>query len=257
MNVNINIIWENKGIALGIIMYLLNNFDKLVKKKIIIDNDKIRLVLKELFYDFKFKKISKEKNNEFKIIIKNNSDKGDLIINNLNNIDKIHATKVKLLPWYDKDNPIILFRYKDDKAYNVDKLRDKIYKFSKKSRFRTYGKLNFIEGICNLRLWDTFMEHRILEQYTDEYPEDIRKTYFFITTQLGGLYCAPRKREIIQTPVPIPVKVPVEVGIPIPIIVKKEVRVPVKEKCDHSHYDQLIGLVTKKIQAVNEFLDQK
>ena len=87
-----NIIWEDKGILLGIMKYILKHNKNLIDKNIIIENKKFRTILKSLFNHYSFKK--KIKKNGFEINIRNNKDNG-LIINNINNLDTIHSKKYR------------------------------------------------------------------------------------------------------------------------------------------------------------------
>jgi hypothetical protein len=53
---NTNIIWENKGIIIGIIKYFIKYNDDLKNKKIILSNNKFKYIMETLFYDIIFKK---------------------------------------------------------------------------------------------------------------------------------------------------------------------------------------------------------
>lgn len=230
-NKPINIIWEDKGIILGIILFILKNFNDMSKNKIIIDNDKIRSIIKELFSDLKIKKYGKG----FYINIKNNN-RTDLVINNLNNLSEINSTKVRLLPRYDKDNPIIMFEYNKNKKYNMKKLQDKIAIFDKTKRWLIYDKINFIEQKLQLQNWDTFIEYQILKKYVKRYNKyNIGQIYIYICYKLKGYGCDETK--IINIPVPQPIKI-------------------IDNKCDH--FVDLLNTLTNKIKVTNEILnDQK
>lgn len=210
-NNNKNVIWENKGILLGIILFMLKNYDKLINKRIIIDNDQQRIIIKQLFYDFNIKK----KGTGFTINIKNNV-RMDLVINNLNNLDNIYAKSVRILPWYDKDNPIIMYKHNEKKKYNIEKLKKKLEEFSNKKRWLFYDVINFIEKKTNMKNWDTYTEHKILKKYVKEYPEfTVEQVYEFICKILKNYGCD--EKQIIHVPIKIPVHVPVQIPVLIPV----------------------------------------
>ena len=205
---------------------------------------------KKLFYDFKIKK----KGNGFNINIKNTK-RTDLIINNLNNLDEINGKLVRILPWHDKDNPIIMFEYNLEKKYDILKLKKKLIKFDNNKRWLIYDdKINFIEKKMRLRNWDTYMEYKILKKYVNKYKKfNIFEIYTYICYKLKNYGCDENK--IIR--IPIPIKVPVE--IPVPIKVPVEISVPIKtsqsifEKKDN--YINLLDTITEKIKITNEILN--
>src|SRR5579871_3594269 len=122
----VNFVWETKGILLGIIYYILKKYNYFKENIIIINDTKIRHILKFLFIDLDFSK----KGEGFHINIKNN-ERSDLVINNLNNLSDLHTKHIYLLPWYSKDNPIIMYKHKDEKELDVKLVKEKIKDFSK------------------------------------------------------------------------------------------------------------------------------
>lgn len=234
MNNNVNMIWEEKGIILGIILFLLKNRENLFDKKIIILNDYVRKIIKELFLDL----IIKKRGKGFNINIKNNENSG-LIINNLNNLNKINSKSVRLLPWYDSDNPIVMFKYNKNNDYDLEKFRNKLKKFDKEERWLIYDRLNFIERKLGLRNWDTYMEYRILERYTKKYNSfNVYHLYLFLCNKLKRSDCEEQK--IIGYPVVYQQKVPIPVKV--------------KEKCSCDNYVDLINGLNNKFKLVNEML---
>jgi len=174
----------------------------------------------------------------FKIIIKSDED-GHLIINNLNNLKVINAKKVRLLPWYDKDNPIVMFRYNKNKKYNINKLRDNLDNFSEHERFLIHNYGNIVEQYYNLRNWDTNMEYNILARYIQYHNYDIMAVHHFLTYHLGGI-----KRDIVNY---IPYKVPVKIPTYVPIRIPVETQItPVADK----KINNIISTVTRKLEIV-------
>ena len=162
---------------------------------------------------------------------------------------------VRILPWHDKDNPIIMFEYNLEKKYDILKLKKKLIKFDNNKRWLIYDdKINFIEKKMRLRIWDTYMEYKILKKYVNKYKKfNIFEIYTYICYKLKNYGCDENK--IIR--IPIPIKVPVE--IPVPIKVPVEISVPIKtsqsifEKKDN--YINLLDTITEKIKITNEILN--
>ena len=239
-----NIIWENRGIALGIILYLITYYNKMINKRIVIKNDKINYVIKTLFPNFKIRSSGKG----FKIIIKSNNN-GNLIINNLNNLDHIYAKKVRILPWYDKDNPMVMFRYNKKKKYDLDKLKDDLMEFSEGERHMIYSFGNIIEQYYGFKIWDTNMEFNILTMHSKIYHTNIMNVHHFLTRHVGGL-----KRDIVNY-IPYKVQVPVEVPKYIPIKTPIETKIPSNRS--NTKVGELINTITRKLEITNKLLDYK
>jgi hypothetical protein len=179
--------WEDKSILLGIILFCTKNTKLLKNKKIILEYNRFIRILKVMFRNLTFGK-KDNVDNCFYINIKNNNNK-DLVINNLNNIKEPRTDQMKLLPWYDYNNPIIMYYY--DSNLDVDELDEfKIYvqKFTHKKRFKNYTPNNDI--VCkyncnnNINIWDCYYEHKILKKYCKKYGNNIKNIYNFISVQL-------------------------------------------------------------------------
>lgn len=233
-----NIIWEKKSIMLGIIFYLTKYHNNLKQDKIIIDNEMFRRIAKILFPDLRIKK----KGDGFNINIRNNVKNG-LIINNINNLDKIENKKIRLLPWYDKDNPIIMFVH-DKTESNIDKKKKDLKEFSKYRRFVRRYLPNHVSLYCG-DIWDSYTEYRILKRYSKKYSVAIEPVFYFISKILREHICD--KKELRYVGIPIREQIIVPVKHNVPIIVK----VPDKKSCDN--YKNVITAVNKKINAVNNF----
>lgn len=265
-----NLIWENKGIILGLIRYILKYYDELIDKTIIINNDKIRHIIRKIFYDFTFKKKSRDnsQDNEFVISIKSTPENHGLIINNINNLTEING-KIILLPWYDKDNPIIMFEYNKNKSYDVEKIKNKINKFTQNERMNwSYDNDNnynyfitnhygCIKSNCNSGLWDTFIEFMTLRKYIKYYKEyNIDVVHNYITTKLSNNSCL-KQTQVQQTYVQtyVPQKEIVTQIKYIPHYVPNYILVPYKENQDNSHIKSLLGNINEKIKLTNTLID--
>lgn len=272
-----NIIWENKGIVLGIISYLIENHALFKNNIIVIRNTKFNNVISNLFPDMKIV----HNGDGFHINIKNQNKNG-LIINNLQNLSIVHASNVKFLPWFDIDNPIIMYLYDKKKVYDKDLLADDIYQFNENTRFKAIRSNDpqyqeFINQHCGINIWDTQFEFNILSSYIKYYPGNLFEINQFIDNQLGGLRC----EKPIQIPILIPINVPVGTspdwknkGRPTakPVGISKDVnkisqttpkkefiqassKITMKESCDHSNFDMSITIITNIIRRINEILE--
>ena len=137
--------YENKGILLAIIFFITNKYNKLKDKSIKINFSKYQNILKILFSELRFS----DKDNNFNINI-NTKEIVDLNIIYINLINKIKANQVYIVPWFDGDNPLIMFS-KSDKEQDVKKIKDKIKEWDNCSRTQKHEKFNnydeFIENI--------------------------------------------------------------------------------------------------------------
>lgn len=223
---------EDKGILLGMMYYILKKRNSFKKNKtnIIIDNKKFRQILAVLFYDLEFRRTGKG----FQINIKNNK-QTDLVINNINNLDKIKTNKAYLLQWYDDSNPIIMYRV-SDKKFDLDELKKKIKRFSRWKRYVNYGPKNYVTDVCYIDgFWDTAREYYVLDRYVNVYQTfSIKKIYEFITYALMHKICYARR-----------VYVPYPVGIPI----YRE-----SKDINKEYHINLINSIAEKLRATNQVL---
>lgn len=184
-------IWEDKGIIIGLFSYLTNNHDNLQNKTIIINNDIYGSIIKMFFTELKFKKKPKDRyKNKFFINIKSNAlPHQDLYINNLNNFIEINNKKTKLLSWYDKDNPIVMFHYKKDgKHIDMDKLKEDITYFDNFIRYEKYNVLGMTKNKCMIDCWDTYYEIKILKKFTKLY---VRYNVKYVNDMINKILLSP------------------------------------------------------------------
>lgn len=254
---NMNIIWENKGIILGIISYLIENHKQLKDNKIIIKNTKFNNVISNLFPNMKIM----DNGSGFKINIKNQKNSG-LIINNLQNLSIINAEKITILPWFDKDNPIIMYLYTKKEIYDKNFLKTEINIFNEKERFIPRQQIDFqytefIQQHCGLNIWDTYTEYDILLSYIQYYPNNIFKINQYIDNEIGGLYC--NKPSFIM--VPINNAIPYETqkheihNNPVKHKVSMSVNMATNKSCQYINIDKLIYIITNIIRHINKVLE--
>lgn len=177
--------WEDKAILLGIILFLTKYSSKITYKTIFINNKKIKKILKVLFPKMIF--TSNENNNLFYINIKN-SNRHNLVINNIDNLidSNIKTKKIYKLPWYNKDNPIVMYYYnKKYDNYNLNKFKLKLDKFTKYNRLLNYKTNNNIICKCSkINTWDCYYEHKILNKYCKKFGNNVNNIYNFISSHL-------------------------------------------------------------------------
>ncbi len=251
------IIWENKGIVLGIILFILNNYNKVKNRLIIIRNERYKFILERLFpkiefaYSNKYNILDKK---PFDISVRD-SNKNGLIITNINSLDQINGIPM-LLPWYDKYNPIIMFLYNEDKVRNKDKIVKKINKFTVNDRRKPYGPVNFIEVLCKIKIWDTDFEHYVLERLWRKFHYSKVSMYEFISDVLKEGPC----RQVASV-VKYPVVYEKIVEKPVPIIhtLIKEVEVEIDRVKDDKgpEYEGLIDLLNQKLIILNSIFNSK
>jgi hypothetical protein len=150
-----SMVWIDRGIILTLIYQLVKNYKSIVNKKIIINNPEYRSFLSILFPDLVFRKYDQHNKNNFYFNIRQIIKKQDIIIDYLVNYnDSVNTKKVSLIPWYDMNDPIIIYKYSNNNL-PVYKTKDFIDNFSKYRRC-TYDN----------QLWDAVIEYQIILRYT-------------------------------------------------------------------------------------------
>jgi hypothetical protein len=259
-----NLIWEEKGIILGIIYYVLRHFKKITQ--INIKDRQYRNVLRDLFPSLIItKNYDYSRPSYLNIYIKTNTTKNDsLILNNINNIDKIQTKKKNffLLPWFNIDNPIIMFKVNEKKdKRDINKIIKKISSFNK-NRISYYiiGQLPIISYTCNIIFWDIYMEYQILEQYCKYTLDDVDDVYKYLTKIFNSYKCA----EKIQIYVPyvqnkyIYIQPNIQQHQP-PLQNCQEKTPQVKDESNESNESNLkvfFGALNNKLSLLNTFIEK-
>ena len=152
-----NIVWIERGILLSIIYIIIKEYDYLIKKSIIINYKKYITLLQFFFPKLKFKTFKKHKSKNFYFNIRNIIRKQDIIIDYINNYDDIINTKkITLIPWFDMNDVIILYKYNKNEKLNVNKYTNFIKNFS------YYKRCNY-----NNTFWDIYVENYIFKKYSE------------------------------------------------------------------------------------------
>ena len=151
----VSMVWIDRGIILTLIHYLVKYYKHLVNKIIIINNPEYRSFLSILFPNLFFNKYKEDNSNNFYFNIRQIIKKQDIIIDYLVNYnDNVNTKKISLIPWYDMNDPIIVYKYSNNN-FSINKIKSFIGIFSQKRRCLYNGKL-----------WDSIVEHKIMLKYT-------------------------------------------------------------------------------------------
>lgn len=162
-----NLEWEDKNIILSLFLYLTLNYSIIKEKVIIINHQFYMSIAKEFFFKLTFKHKDKDKyQNKVRIYIKEISQNSGLYINNIHNFESIYNYKISLIPWYDIQNPLIMF-YKEEGEQIMDK--DSVYKsiikFNKHLRYKNYNVVGLNKYRCSVNVWDTYYEIEIMKKF--------------------------------------------------------------------------------------------
>ncbi len=165
-------IWEDKSIIIGIFVYLIKYHDILKKyrRRVVIDNFPYRNIIQFFFFDLKIRKQNKPHYKKPLIInIKNVRDEGSIYINNINNFRDLNSKKIRILPWYDLDNPVVIFEKMENYERDVDIVKKDITYFTKYIRRLPTGIRGSTKGNCIVDIWDAYYEIKILDLFVKKY----------------------------------------------------------------------------------------
>ena len=185
-----NLVYEERGIILGIMNFILDNMNKY--NQINIENKLYFKLIRQLFPMFRVTRNYDKEKTSLNIYARSRKIKDNgLIINNLDNIKRIKSKKKHfyLLPWFNVNNPIVMFKYDKSKPKkNIDKLKRYIEKFNI-IRLKEYSheRIPIMSYRFNILFWDIFVEYRILNRYCRLTNNNINSIYDFLTKYLGGL----------------------------------------------------------------------
>lgn len=163
--ISINIVWIERGILLGIILYIIRYYKKFLEKKVIIINiKKYREILKIIFPNLKIKKYKKHNKKNFYFNIRTIIKKKDIIIDYLNNYeDIINSEYIEYIPWFDLNDPLIIYKYSKKKIVSCNEFKLKNKFFLECNRGNYYGLI-----------WDIYIENTILNLYKNKFNMNIQ-----------------------------------------------------------------------------------
>lgn len=196
MNYNckiVNTVWIDRGIKITILYYIINNYDDIINKHIIIKNKNYRHFVQKLFPELYFTKDYDSNNDNFIFNIKNVIKKQDVFIDYINNYDDyINSSKLNLVPWYNISDPLISFIYNKKKKLKISKYNNFIIEFTKCKR----------GNYKNNQIWDIIQELNIFDKYKKIKPSSnmnkvLKIFYESITKNLNNKIIYNQKPQII------------------------------------------------------------
>ena len=248
---------ERKGIVLGIVYYILKHHRYFATHPIQCDDDWYRDILGHIFPAMRF---FKKKSDVFQINIKNHRVVG-LVINNINNLPHIYAKSIYWLPYYEPNNPLVMYRARDlrdkDQRYTDQRYTDQRDKLAKEiRRFERYR-------VCE---WEQMVERAIVNKYARVYGHG-----FELQGIIGRLCGVPWYE---RTGIDMGVGVPMPVRVDVPVPIRVDVPAPpcpacptcppvpacptsptVPTRANISDYARLVGLLGDKFEALNRIVD--
>ena len=151
----VDIVWVERGIILMMIYFIIKNYNNLEKKKIVINNKKLRNFFNNIFSNLKFvDDYKKNKKDFFYFNIRSIQKNQDIIVDYLKNYDEYVPTKKAwLIPYYDLNDPLIIFKYDKSKKLDADLEREIIKNFTcERGNYQnsnTYWDIYFENSILN------------------------------------------------------------------------------------------------------------
>ena len=143
-------IWEDRGILLLLIEYIIDNYEIISKKNIVINDKQMEEILKSLFSKLSINSDIYKDN--FYFNIRNIIKKQDVIIDYLNNYESISGQNIKFIPWSKRENLMIFYVYNEN--------------------------VNMKPNFENKELWDVLREKEILDKY-EKFNPDINYKLLF------------------------------------------------------------------------------
>lgn len=245
---NKDFIWEDKGIIITLIYYLLKNYNLYKNKTIQIKHKLYCKILNKLF-----KKINFNETTGILFNIKNNCN-DNVCINYLDNFNNISYDKLYILPWNNYDNPLVLItkgKTKLNKTIIKNKINNLKYHLSSKYPY-LYDNIEEINDKFDMD--NKTLESYVLRKFCKKLTKNINykkirkyinKKLVPITETTKTIYQYNSANNIVPS-CPIITQVPST-----PIVQTVTKTVPVKEKYD---FQPLFKSITNKLQSLNDFI---
>ena len=215
----VNIIWIDRGIILSIINYITKHYEEVKDKNIIIDVPNYRYCLKTIYPELNIVKFTKHNKENFYFNIRKIIKKQDVIIDYLNNYDEyINTEKLHIIPWYDMNDILIIYKYNKNKKYKL-----KNYKLFIKD-FSLCRRGNYI----NNNTWDFFIEKSIYINYVSVFNKNIQNVFNIVNYYTNKNYT---NTVNVQNKL-IPIYYKQKVEVPVEKVVEKIVKIPVKDSAE-------------------------
>lgn len=227
----INIVWIERGIILILVEYISSNLLYLKNKTIVLENNKYRNFLQSVFSKLKFTEKSNSKNSVYfnvrKIIKKQN-----LVIDYLNNYNNtIPGTNVLLVPYFDYNDPLILYIYNSKTSTPVKNVFNQLQQtYCYRANFRGTN-------------WDLFRERQVLNTFS-KINKNIhwKKLFYLINT-----YFKKYQQERIVNKYHF---------IPVPIKDKSKKKIIINDDTNPKVFNEFIQLINNQLDSMNELMEQ-
>jgi hypothetical protein len=216
-------IWEDRGILLMIIEYIIDNYDVLKTKNLIINEKTMNKILQSLFTNLNFS-VREILENDFYFNIRNIIKNQDIIINYKKNY--ITGKNIKYVPWSKRDNLMIFYEYDNIK--------------------------NIILPFENKELWDVNREREILDKYEKFNPDlnykllfNYLNTFFKNKFEMKGGHLIP-----LAIPISIDTNKPVNCDVPLE---NKNLTDKIKLlESQEEKYKEIIKVLYRYIKSINK-----
>jgi len=151
----VNLVWVERGIIVIMIYIILKNYDSYKNKKIYISNKNLNVFFSYIFDKLTF--VDDTKGKDVLIFnIRKEVKKEGVTIDYLSNYDNyVPTNKIWLVPYYDMNDPLILFEHSKYGRLDVDIFEEKFKNFSSCERGNYMNK-----GI----IWDVLFENCVIEK---------------------------------------------------------------------------------------------
>jgi len=235
---NINKKSESKGILLAIISVILSKYKSISKTYIWVNLTKYKIILQDLFPSFNFVESKTKSNLTICIFTK---ELGTININYLDQLDQIMGSKVQPIPWFDTDNPVIMFlKTKSQKIQNIAKLRGKIVTWSECDRAKPHGDFDS---------YDLYIENQVLNKYIQMYSSwSLIQLKEYIRKMLSNDQIV---KKTVKKKIHIPVPTPYLMPIPFQDQPQAQAQSQTQRQSIDQDYTDLYNRLKEKIQMVN------
>lgn len=175
----VNIVWIERGLLVILTYIILKNYQNLKTKKIFLSNKNLNIFFSYIFSDLQFVTSIGDiiPKNIFYFNIRKNIKNSGIIVDYLSNYDTyIPTDKIWLVPYYDMNDPLILYHYDSKKKIDPNDYTDYFKKFS------TCNRGNYLnKGI----IWDVMFENSVIEKAKNF---GINNLYFIINNFVKNKY---------------------------------------------------------------------
>ena len=236
----INIIWIERGIILLILEHICDNYHSIKNKNIILENNKYRQFIQSIFKNLSFSQNSISNKDTFYFNIRKIIKNKNIIIDYLNNYnDFIPGTDVKLVPWFDYNDPLIFYIYNNNKKTSVQTIKHYLQKL--------YCNRGNFKG----SYWDLYREKQILIKFSRINRNISWEKLFYL---LNTYFKKHQKTFIINKNHFIPITIQKN-STDNKGNIQPEKEITINDTTDTELLNKLLKILSKKISIINDILD--